>query len=137
MSNTHSVRTPDIVQAELRAEKRATGLSWRKIAAQRKYSEKGVPAGTLCTIAKTGYIPPKWRPFFGVRALVKVEACPHCGVVHTRKTCPKRRKPRATRLAISKTDVDSAYRSIANNCDKDFIIELAKRLTTDARHPEG
>ena len=93
----------------LRAEKRNTPYS----ALVRRY---GVNRYWLCNIVRN----PKFRPSKTVMRKLGIVA-----------------RKRAPRLAISKTDVDSAYRSIANNCDKDFIIELAKRLTTDARHPEG
>ena len=51
--------SPDIVQEELQELSDSLSLSWRDIAQLPEY--KGIPPGTLCTIAKTGYIPKKWR----------------------------------------------------------------------------
>ncbi len=57
------VTTSDTVQAELKVCYDTYG-SWRRISSLSQY--RGIPAGTLCTIANTGYVPKKWYPRFGI-----------------------------------------------------------------------
>ena len=75
------VRNLDTLKADLRA-RRATGKTWREIA--REFD--GIPAGTLCAIAK-GYEPkkPSMRRALGLPAMQPAPVCPRCGVVHTRQ----------------------------------------------------
>lgn len=59
------VRTPDIVQAELKHLNGTAKHSWRKIAQLPEYKKvvykgKSISPGTLSTIAKHGHIPKKW-----------------------------------------------------------------------------
>jgi hypothetical protein len=58
------VRTSDIVQDELKRLHDTTGDPWRKMASLDNYT--GIPAGTLCSIAKTGEVPKKWRKRLGM-----------------------------------------------------------------------
>lgn len=60
-------------------------LSWRAIADLDEY--KGIPPGTLCTYAKTGKLPHKWRRQLGLADYALAEVCPIHGVVHVRR-CP-------------------------------------------------
>ncbi len=81
------VRTPDIVQDELKALHRQY-KSWRVI--QARFHPK-VPFGTLSSIAKDGVVPKKWHAYFGLQIYKEAPACPKCGVVHTMKRCPNGR----------------------------------------------
>lgn len=54
----------DIVRAGLGVLRRGYGLAWRDIAALDEYA--GIPAGTLCSIAKGGEVPRKYRRRLGV-----------------------------------------------------------------------
>lgn len=55
----------DTLRDELNHLHGTPGTTWRDIARLPQYS--GIPAGTLCAIAKTGYIPPKWHKKLGIR----------------------------------------------------------------------
>jgi hypothetical protein len=46
------------------------GLTWREIALLERY--RGIPAGTLATIAKTGQAPHKWRRRLGLPDLGRI-----------------------------------------------------------------
>ena len=54
----------DILQERLQRLHDIDGLTWRKIAALRHY--RGIPAGTLCTIANGGDVPEKWYRKLGI-----------------------------------------------------------------------
>ena len=82
---TGTVRTCDAHQERLKLLNATAGLSWRKIAARKEY--KGIPPGTLCTYAKTGKLPHKWRRRLGLADYALAEVCPIHGVVHVRR-CP-------------------------------------------------
>lgn len=75
------VQTLDTLKADLLA-RRATGMPWRRIAAD----FPGVPAGTLCAIAK-GREPKgaRIRRALGLPAMQPAPVCPRCGVVHVRQ----------------------------------------------------
>jgi len=90
------VRTPDTIQEALNTLNGIFGLSWRKIAALRAFAEIGIPAGTLCSIAKGEQIPNKYRPGFNLAPLLPAPVC-KCGEVHTTKRCTKNDKPRRRR----------------------------------------
>ena len=82
------VRASDIVQDELQRVRSVTGRTWRAIAEMPEYSP--IPAGTLATIAKTGYIPPKWYHHLGLPPkAILTEPCLKCGEVHTVPWCTK------------------------------------------------
>lgn len=80
-----SVQTLDKLRARL-ISARATGMHWRAIAE----FFPGVPAGTLCAIAK-GRDPksPAIRRALGLPAYQAAEVCSVHGVVH-RGRCPRR-----------------------------------------------
>lgn len=80
-----SVQTLDALRSRL-ISARATGMTWRAIAAH----FDGVPAGTLCAIAK-GRDPksPAIRQALGLPAFAPAAVCPVHGVVHTGR-CPRR-----------------------------------------------
>lgn len=54
---------------------------------------KGVPPGTLCSIAKGAEVPGKYRARFGLAILKPAPVC-KCGEVHTTKRCTANDKPR-------------------------------------------
>ncbi len=68
--------------------------SWRVV--QRQFHPR-VPFGTLNTIARTGDVPKKWRRYFGLVEYLPAPACPHCGEIHLKKSCPKGRIRRSAR----------------------------------------
>jgi len=71
----------DIIREQLNELHDRYGLSWRKIANVGQY--RGIPAGTLCAIAKgTKEIPDKFKARFGILIEVPVAPCPIHGVVH-------------------------------------------------------
>lgn len=81
-----SVQTLDTLRSRLTSA-RATGMTWRQIAAH----FDGVPAGTLCAIAK-GRDPksPAIRSALGLPAYASAPVCPVHGVVHAGR-CPRRK----------------------------------------------
>jgi hypothetical protein len=83
------VQLLDTIQARLNRLHDSGSLSWRKIAALPDY--QGIPAGTLCAIAK-GREPKKkeHRKMLGLPpAAVEVDPCPDCGEAHTVPFCTK------------------------------------------------
>lgn len=66
-----AVRTRDTLAAELCAL-HGSGMTWRQIAALARFC--GVPAGTLCAIAKGAPVPAKHRQRLGLPATATVEA---------------------------------------------------------------
>lgn len=76
----NGVTTSDIVREILKGLHDTSGLSWRKISNLSQY--KGIPFGTLCAIANGADVPHKWKPHFGLPALVPTVACSACGRVH-------------------------------------------------------
>jgi len=94
------VRTSDTIQEALNRLRDTDGLSWRKIARLDIFSEMGIPAGTLCSIAAGEPIPHKWRAAFGMPELAPAPVC-KCGDVHTTKRCTKNDKPRTKRDLFS------------------------------------
>jgi hypothetical protein len=94
MSGNHPtirVTNCDTVKDDLEYVHALLGWSWRKMTLTGPYS--GIPAGTLCSIAKTSKVPKKWRERRGLPALAPAPVCPIHGVVHTGR-CPRPRKPR-------------------------------------------
>ena len=87
-----SVRDSDTIRQRLIAFYGAVG-SWRKVAAENPWYP--VPAGTLCTWAKNGYLPVKWYHHFRLQELKPAPACSDCGEVHVKNRCPE--KPRRYR----------------------------------------
>jgi hypothetical protein len=70
--------------------------TWDKVA--QYYSEqKGVrfTKALLWKIVEKDIHPHEepWRSALGYPALIPTAACPDCGIVHTLKRCPKKRKP--------------------------------------------
>lgn len=89
MTNNH-VHTLDIIIADLSALISSQDNTWRKIAAMEKY--RGIPAGTLCAIAK-GREPKKkeHRKILGLPPVpIEVEPCPDCGNVHIVEWCTEK-----------------------------------------------
>jgi len=117
--STSLVRTSDNVQGELKVIHDTSDMVWRDIANLEQY--RGIPPGTLSTIAKHGYVPKKWRTRLGLPVLLPAPACIRCGEVHTTKRCtagnndrPRRQPPvrvadcneaeRVTILALSPSE---------------------------------
>jgi len=110
MSRTGSitrVRTPDMAQDELKQAHGTQIPSWRKLSLLEAYS--GIPAGTLCSIAKTGKVPNKWRERFGLPALAPAPVCPVHGVVHLARRCPVLRKPRQAWMTAEEVEERLEY----------------------------
>lgn len=83
------VRNTDTLRkALIRAH--ATLGTWRKVAAHPDWNP--VPAGTLCTFAKDGYLPKKWHFELGLPAHKPAPVCSHCGEVHVSKRCTARKR---------------------------------------------
>lgn len=87
--------------ARLHALNTVDGLTWDKIALLDDFY--GIPPGTLCDIHNTGKVPAKWR----ARLLPPVIA---------------------GRVAVSKTNMPSAARTLVNNLPADKVRELGKLL---------
>ena len=117
--STSLVRTSDNVQGELKVIYDTSDMTWRDIANLEQY--KGVPPGTLSTIAKHGYVPKKWYHRFNIQEYKPAPACIRCGDVHTTRRCtansndrPRRQPPvrvancneaeRVTILALSPSE---------------------------------
>lgn len=64
------VRKTDTPQNALLELNRTDGIPWRKIALLDDY--RGIPPGTLCTFAKTGYAPPRHRAKLGLPVSARV-----------------------------------------------------------------
>jgi hypothetical protein len=79
--------------------KSTTDLSWEGISKVVSFFD-GIPAGTLHYIHRTGRVPRKWRRRLGISDI------------------------RDHRLAISKTDVESAANTMLNNLDHSFLQDL-------------
>ena len=82
-----AVTTPDIVREQLIHLNRYLHIPWRRIATLEPFC--GIPPGTLCTIAKTGYVPKKWHTKLGIRIYKPAPVCVKCGEVHVTKRCTK------------------------------------------------
>ena len=76
MSTSGNIRvtTPDIVSKALRMLHDSYGYTWRELASKPELA--GVPAGTLCTIAKHGTIPKRHRERFKQRKYRDLFAMP-------------------------------------------------------------
>jgi very-short-patch-repair endonuclease len=87
------VQTLDKLQERLNTIHDTHGLSWRAIAQIPEFA--GIPAGTLCAIAK-GRDPKDAheRLLLRLPALAPAPVCPKCGVPHVTKRCTAGRKPR-------------------------------------------
>ena len=80
-------------------------------------------------VTDDNYQPPlKVASTLGVVLMRPAPACPNCGDVHTKKTCPMQYKPRPPRLAIRLDDPRSAARSIRRHMTKDQIAALVAAL---------
>jgi len=81
------VTNPDIIQERLKSL-HGPSMPWREIAKLDDY--RGIPAGTLCTIAKTGKVPGRWRKRLGLPELAPAPVCVSCGSVHAGNCNPGR-----------------------------------------------
>ncbi len=88
------VRNPDIVCERLNYLHTVDCMPWRKIASLDEY--KGIPAGTLSSIARGYPIPHKWLRRLGLPETKPAPVCRHCGEVHVSSRCPHRRRPYRT-----------------------------------------
>ena len=64
------VKNSDTPQEALQALKTSKRITWRKIANLDQYT--GIPPGTLCTYAKTGYLPNRYRQRLGLPVVASV-----------------------------------------------------------------
>lgn len=126
---SEAVTRSDAVRDALRTLKDTSGLSWRKIALLRPYADDPpMPAGTLCAIAKGGKIPALYAARFGIVSYALTPVCPHCGVVHYKKTCPAHpARPRA-RVAVNTRDMRSAAQTLRRHLDPADLTELTDLL---------
>lgn len=90
MNTKIPVTSCDKVQERLRSLHDRYGLSFRTIAYLGEF--RPIPAGTLCTIYKTGRVPNKWCKRLGLQEYKTAPACSKCGEVHVTKTCTTLRK---------------------------------------------
>ena len=95
--------SPDTLRSELEHLHDTLDMSWRQIAALAQYSP--IPAGTLCSIAKGAKIPRKWLQRLNVR-----------------------REDARKRIAISKTNAESAARSIRRNVSPEVVEQIKELL---------
>ena len=102
------VRHPDIVRAWVVVLVDSIGLTYRQIAEKPFFC--GIPAGTLCSFKKDGYMTKEMR-----------------------KRWPS---PRPPRIAIRKDDMNSAARSIIANIEPELVEILIDNLIIDSRRPE-
>lgn len=86
------VTSCDTVSSELNRLHDTYGLSWRKIAVLDDY--RGIPPGTLSSIAKGKPVPHKWLHQLGLPETKPAPVCRYCGVVHVSQRCPRRRQHR-------------------------------------------
>ena len=101
-----AIRSSDSVRADLIADFDTVDLIWSEFALLEPYSP--IPAGTLCTIYNGGPIPKKWHK--------------HLNMV---------RYPRSARrptLEIHRTNAESAFKSITDNLEPEFINALTDKL---------
>lgn len=86
-SREMGVETFDSIVSDLNYLHWSKCMSWRQISLEPKY--KGIPHSTLRDMAM-GREPKniKTRLILKLPALVPVEVCPECGIVHTKK-CPR------------------------------------------------
>ena len=63
-------------------------LSWQEIADRDDY--RGIPRGTLCSIAHGKPVPKKWRKQLGLPELAPAPVCVSCGSVHAGNCNPGR-----------------------------------------------
>lgn len=133
-SKTMGVTNPDTVRERLTGLHDTQHLSWRLIAALPEFV--GVPAGTLCTWSKTGYLPRKHHARFGWTVTVDVPVCPIHGTVHcydcSREIVKPKHKPRTTprppRIAIRLDDPTSAAASILAHMTPWTVTQLIELL---------
>lgn len=90
----------DTIQAEIIRLRDTKSLTWREIALETLFRD--IPIGTLHRIYKTGRVPRRYWRRFGIRAV-----------------------PVTSRIAISKTNMASAARSILLNIDRANAVALA------------
>ena len=64
------VKNSDTPQEALQALKTSRSITWRQIARLDQYT--GIPPGTLCTYAKTGYLPNRYRQRLGLPVVASV-----------------------------------------------------------------
>ncbi len=123
------VQTLDKVKDELTTLKKAKGLRWSDISQKPEYV--GIPAGTLCSIAK-GRDPknPYYRAILHLSVLVPTPVCPIHGVVHPGE-CPKEKKPakkRYPKIAIRLDNPESAAQTIIAHMSAEDAVRLARLL---------
>jgi hypothetical protein len=106
--STPAAQSLPAVQNRLQQLNMVDNLSFRKIAALSEF--QGIPAGTLAHIAK-GREPkdPHTRALLHLPTFVPAPACPDCGEVHIKPTCPRKRKPRRTTPFISDLEASFLY----------------------------
>lgn len=106
-------------------EKFIGGKSLREIA--REY--KTLTHADIQRIVRHGIFPKscKKRTELHLAALIPTPACPTCGEIHLRRTCPTTAKKRARR-AINLVDPVSAAATILNHADAAYIARLVELL---------
>ena len=94
--STMHVQSLDTVIRALLQLNTVGGMAWRDIAKMDAY--KGIPAGTLCAIAK-GREPknPHYREILRLPVLAPAPVCAKCGAVHVTKRCTANGKPAGAR----------------------------------------
>jgi len=95
--------TQEMVQERLKYLRGVLGWSWPKIAESVEFSP--IPAGTLYNIVTEGEVPKKWWGMLNVRATLETK-----------------------RIAIHKTDMDSAAKTIMANIALDNVYLLIEKL---------
>lgn len=112
-------------------------IPWRKIAVLEPY--RGMPPGTLASIAKTGNVPRKWLRRLGLQETAPAPVCPAHGIVHcydcqTEQPRPLRKpgKPRARR-AINLVDPVSAAATILTHARPEYVARLVELLDVERR----
>lgn len=117
------------VQFEVMAAYSMLG-TWEKVA--ELYSNKTqVSKAMAYRVGMQGYIPrnPNICEAFGFPRWGYALACPHCGEIHTRKTCPNRTSstPRE-RASINLQNPRSSAKTITSKMEPELVEQLADLL---------
>ncbi len=111
---TPYLRTPEIVQGEIKELYRTSVLTWEEMAALRQYNP--IPAGTLCAIANGADVPKKWYKKLRVQT-----------------TRARSLRPPTKEFRID--DMDKMSRSIIKTLTPAQVETLIDNLIIDSRYP--
>jgi len=108
------LRTPEIVQYEIKGQYMASSMTWDEMAALTEYCP--IPAGTLCAIANGADVPKKWYKKLRVQS-------------------PRSRSLRLPTKEFRIDDMDKMSRSIIKTLTPAQVVKLIDNLIIDSRRP--